>query len=99
MALLFYLDFLQGPFWADEGNFWGISLTFSDRLFPTLDSLRDYNELNTPLPCDDKAHPWDKYILPVVIIFWYLKSIDFEEKPITELFTNMVRIMRIRSSH
>jgi len=50
VALLVYLDFLQGPFWADEGNFWGTSLTYSDRLIPTLDSLRDYGELNTPLP-------------------------------------------------
>lgn len=26
-----------------------------------------------------KAYPWDKYILPLAIVFWYLKSIGFEE--------------------
>jgi hypothetical protein len=26
-----------------------------------------------------KAYPWDKYILPLAIVFWYLKSISFEE--------------------
>lgn len=49
-ALLAWLNFLQGPFWADESAFWSTSLTFSDRLIPTIESLRDYNELNTPLP-------------------------------------------------
>lgn len=23
-----------------------------------------------------KAHPWDRYVLPMVVAFWYLKSID-----------------------
>lgn len=27
-----------------------------------------------------KAHPWDKYILPMLVVFWYLKSIGFEEE-------------------
>ena len=27
-----------------------------------------------------KAYPWDKYILPAVIIFWYLKSLGLEDK-------------------
>ena len=26
-----------------------------------------------------KAYSWDKYVLPLVIVFWYLKSIGFEE--------------------
>lgn len=26
-----------------------------------------------------KAYPWDKYVLPLAIVFWYLKSIGFEE--------------------
>jgi hypothetical protein len=25
-----------------------------------------------------KAYPWDKYVLPLAIVFWYLKSIRFE---------------------
>ncbi|MEL6454640.1 MAG: hypothetical protein AAFQ40_07985, partial [Cyanobacteria bacterium J06623_5] len=50
VALLAGLNFLQGPFWADEGAFWRTSLTFSDRLIPTIESISDYNELNTPLP-------------------------------------------------
>lgn len=49
-ALVVWLDFLQGPYWWDERTFWQTSLSFSDRLFPRLDQLRDYNELNTPLP-------------------------------------------------
>ncbi len=28
-----------------------------------------------------KAYPWDKYILPLVIVFWYLKSVGFPESP------------------
>jgi hypothetical protein len=23
-----------------------------------------------------KAHPWDRYALPMVVVFWYLKSLD-----------------------
>ena len=23
-----------------------------------------------------KAHPWDRYVLPMVVAFWYFKSID-----------------------
>ncbi len=49
-ALVVWLDFLQGPHWWDEITFWQTSLTFSDRLLPSLDQLRDYSELNTPLP-------------------------------------------------
>lgn len=49
-VLVAWLEFLKGPMWWDEKTFWATSLTFSDRLLPTLDQLRNYQELNTPLP-------------------------------------------------
>ena len=49
-ALFVWRDCLQGPPQWDEVSFWQTSLTFSDRLIPTLDQLRNYEELNTPLP-------------------------------------------------
>ncbi|MDY6896958.1 MAG: hypothetical protein SWZ49_02635, partial [Cyanobacteriota bacterium] len=27
-----------------------------------------------------KAYPWDRYVLPLVVVFWYLKSIGFQEQ-------------------
>lgn len=50
LSLFVKLDFLQGPMMWDEGHFWQTSLGFSNRLFPTIDQLRSYNELTTPLP-------------------------------------------------
>jgi len=50
LAMLAWLDFLQGPIWWDEGPFWTSSLTFNDNLWPSLDELRSYHSLNTPLP-------------------------------------------------
>ena len=50
ITLVFWLNFLQGPYWHDEKPFWETSLTFSNSLFPTIEDLRDYSELNTPLP-------------------------------------------------
>ncbi|MEM6840362.1 MAG: hypothetical protein AAF609_26470 [Cyanobacteria bacterium P01_C01_bin.120] len=50
LSVITYLDFLTGPAWEDEGNFWDSSLTFSDSLIPTLTDLRTYDSLNTPLP-------------------------------------------------
>lgn len=50
IILVVWLDFLQGPYWHDEKTFWQTSLTFSDRLLPSIEDLTDYNELNTPLP-------------------------------------------------
>ncbi|MEO1184106.1 MAG: hypothetical protein AAFX46_05040 [Cyanobacteria bacterium J06636_27] len=50
ILLIFWLDFLQGPYWYDEKTFWRTTLTFSNSLFPSLEDLRDYTELNTPLP-------------------------------------------------
>ncbi|MGF1675228.1 MAG: hypothetical protein ACFCUV_16310 [Rivularia sp. (in: cyanobacteria)] len=29
-----------------------------------------------------KAYPWDKYVLPLLIVFWYLKSIGYLDKNI-----------------
>lgn len=34
----------------DEGHFWPTALRFSERFLPTLDDLRSYPELSTPLP-------------------------------------------------
>ncbi len=34
----------------DEEDFWETTLLFSDRLIPSVELLRDYGELNTPLP-------------------------------------------------
>ncbi|MEO0533198.1 MAG: hypothetical protein AAF215_04955 [Cyanobacteria bacterium P01_A01_bin.123] len=50
ITLVAWLNFLQGPTWWDEKHFWETSLTFSDRLVPSINDLRDYGELNTPLP-------------------------------------------------
>lgn len=50
LAIVAWLDFLQGPPWWDEVNFWKSSLIFSDSLLPSLSDLREYHSLNTPLP-------------------------------------------------
>lgn len=50
LLVVAWLDFLQGPDWWDETDFWSSSLTFSDDLFPSLEELRSYHSLNTPLP-------------------------------------------------
>ena len=50
LAVVAWLDFLQGPPWWDEAEFWKSSLTFSDSLLPSLTDLREYYSLNTPLP-------------------------------------------------
>ncbi len=47
---LVWLEFLDAPYWWDEEHFWETSLTFSDKLFPSLADISDYEELNTPLP-------------------------------------------------
>jgi hypothetical protein len=49
-VLFFAMHQLRGPIWVDEGWFWETSQQFSERLIPTLDQLRNYGELNTPLP-------------------------------------------------
>ncbi|MGB3574325.1 MAG: hypothetical protein WA783_22100 [Phormidesmis sp.] len=48
--LIIQLDFLRAPAIRDEQHFWETALTFSDRLLPTLNDLRDYEQLSTPLP-------------------------------------------------
>ena len=48
--LLLRLDFLAAPPLYDEIPFWNSSLLFSDRLIPSLEDLRSYGDLNTPLP-------------------------------------------------
>ncbi len=50
IALVTWLDFLRGPYWHDEIIFWETSVSFSDQLLFSIDDLRDYKELNTPLP-------------------------------------------------
>ncbi len=49
-TLFIALDKLQYPPRTDEPNFWETSLLFSHSLIPSLELLRNYNELNTPLP-------------------------------------------------
>ena len=49
-ALIIRLDFLQGIKVKDEFHFWETSLSFSQNLIPSIEDLRDYRELNTPLP-------------------------------------------------
>lgn len=50
IAVVAWLNFLNGPLWTDEKSFWPSSLTFSDDLWPTLEELNNYGSLNTPLP-------------------------------------------------
>jgi len=44
------MDWLRFPLDRDESHFWPTSLQFSHSLIPDLATLRDYGELNTPLP-------------------------------------------------
>ncbi|MGF1459914.1 MAG: hypothetical protein ACFBSG_12915 [Leptolyngbyaceae cyanobacterium] len=50
LLVIFYLNFLQGPSWRDEAEFWSSSLVFSNQLIPSLTDLKTYGSLNTPLP-------------------------------------------------
>ena len=49
-ALFIALDGLRFEIGKDEKHFWPTSIEFSQRLIPTIDQLRSYDELNTPLP-------------------------------------------------
>ena len=49
-VLFFVADQLHGPPWADEQSFYETSQQFSHQLIPSLDQLKNYSELNTPLP-------------------------------------------------
>ena len=48
--VMWRLDWLRFPLDRDESHFWPTSLQFSHSLIPDLPTLRDYGELNTPLP-------------------------------------------------
>lgn len=48
--LFITLNQLQYPPTTDEPHYWKTSLRFSHSLIPSLDLLRNYGELNTPLP-------------------------------------------------
>ena len=50
LGVFVWLDFLGFDPQRDEVHFWPTSLGFSHSLLPTLDQLRNYDELNTPLP-------------------------------------------------
>ncbi len=50
LAVYFLLDGLAFPIRKDELHFWPTSLFFAKAFPPTLESLRSYNDLNTPLP-------------------------------------------------
>ncbi|WP_414622304.1 hypothetical protein [Calothrix sp. CCY 0018] len=50
LILFIALNQLQYPPTTDEPHYWKTSLRFSDSLIPSLDLLRNYGELNTPLP-------------------------------------------------
>jgi hypothetical protein len=50
LAIFFFLNQLQFPAKWDEGHFWETSLLFSKSLIPDLNQLKNYPELNTPLP-------------------------------------------------
>lgn len=50
LGLFLYLDGLQfTPTW-DEPRFWQTALQFSQSLIPSFEQLKNYGELNTPLP-------------------------------------------------
>ena len=48
--LIIKFDFLLGAKVKDESHFWETSLIFSKSLIPSIDALKDYRDLNTPLP-------------------------------------------------
>lgn len=50
VGLFFYFDGLRFPMKWDETHYWEASLLFSRQWIPSLDQLRHYGELNTPLP-------------------------------------------------
>ena len=50
LVLYLVLDHLRFEVRKDELHFWPTSLSFSNTWVPTLEQLRSYNDLNTPLP-------------------------------------------------
>ena len=49
-AVFFASSQLQSPLWGDEARFYEVSQDFSHQLIPSFEQLRNYRELNTPLP-------------------------------------------------
>jgi hypothetical protein len=49
-TLLIWREFLKGAYLWDESHYWETSLIFSKSLIPSLNELKNYEELNTPLP-------------------------------------------------
>jgi len=50
LGIVWYWKWLAFPLDRDETHFWPTALLFADRLVPTLETLRGYGDLNTPLP-------------------------------------------------
>lgn len=50
LGLFIFQDGLRFAFVWDESHYWETTLLFSKSLIPDLDVLRNYGELNTPLP-------------------------------------------------
>jgi hypothetical protein len=50
VGLFFFKEQLRFPVFVDEQTFWETTLKFSRGFFPTLEQLKNYSELNTPLP-------------------------------------------------
>ena len=50
LTLFVCFDFLRFPPEKDELHFWPTALSFSHEWMPSLDALRNYRELSTPLP-------------------------------------------------
>jgi hypothetical protein len=50
LVVLVLFNFLRFPIRGDELHFWPTSLMLFQRGFPSVEQLRTYNELNTPLP-------------------------------------------------
>ncbi|MEM9092946.1 MAG: hypothetical protein AAGC93_30000 [Cyanobacteria bacterium P01_F01_bin.53] len=50
IVLFFATDQLGDSLWGDEASFYKTSQQFSHQLLPNFDQLRNYGELNTPLP-------------------------------------------------
>ncbi|MEO1095014.1 MAG: hypothetical protein AAFX01_08945 [Cyanobacteria bacterium J06638_28] len=50
IVLFFATNQLGDPLWGDEASFYKTSQQFSQQLLPTFEQLRNYGELNTPLP-------------------------------------------------
>ena len=50
VAVAVYLDALRFELEKDETHFWPTSLQFAESWLPSVETLRDYPELSTPLP-------------------------------------------------